>query len=187
MSTRRCGKGKRYRKTYTRRGTRIRGRCIRSQTRKRESTRNKLRRMRTRMTKRFRGYRRNARTLKKCPRGYILRNAYVRYTKRGNHTLVPQSCIKDVGAPGKGPATGPGIGPLRKGELAIFGYMNVTSLSTADRHSALKKAVKEYGSLTVWRKLNAIHIYTRRTSPTSSKIFKEDMNWIKSTFGIKAF
>ncbi len=187
MATRRCGKGTRYRKSYTRRGTRIHGKCIRSQTRQRESTRNKLRRMRTRMTKRFRGYRRNARTLKKCPRGYILRNAYVCYTKRGKHTLVPQSCIKDVGAPGKGLVGGPGIGPLRKGELAVFGYTHVTTLPVSERRSALKKAVKEYGSLTVWRKLNAIHIYTRRTSPTSSKIFKEDMNWIKSTFGIKAF
>jgi hypothetical protein len=46
--------------------------------------------------------------------------------------------------------------------------------------------MQEYGSLTVWRKLNAVYVYTRRTSPSNSRIFKEDMDWIRTTFGIKA-
>jgi hypothetical protein len=60
-------------------------------------------------------------------------------------------------------------------------------MSTGRRHLSLATAVHKYGALTVWRKLNAIYIYTRRTSPISSAIFKADRDWIKSTYGIKAF
>jgi hypothetical protein len=54
------------------------------------------------------------------------------------------------------------------------------------RRSALKKAIGEFGALTVWRKLNAVHVYSRSLAPASSKIFKSDMNWIKATYGLKA-
>jgi hypothetical protein len=101
---------------------------------------------------------------------------------------VPASCIKDVGNPGKGiPSGAPGIGALRKGDLKRFGYGKVTEMSETRRHLALAAAVKAYGSLTVWRKLNAIFIYTRHTSPASSRVFKADRDWIKATWGIKAF
>ena len=81
----------------------------------------------------------------------------------------------------------PGIGPLRSGELAKFGYSHVVSKSKTARHKALSLAVKEFGSLGVWRKLNAVQVYTRRLSPASSKVFKADMDWIRSKYGIKAF
>jgi hypothetical protein len=101
---------------------------------------------------------------------------------------VPEQCIRNVGAPGKGLAGAkPGIGPLRKGELAKFGYSHVVSKTISDRHGALSRAVKKYGSLGVWRKLNAVQVYTRRLSPASSKVFKADMDWIRSKYGIKAF
>jgi hypothetical protein len=93
----------------------------------------------------------------------------------------------DMGAPGKGLDGRPGIGPLRKGELAKYGYVAVSKLGVMERHIALKKAIDEYGSLSVWRKLNAVHIYTRRTSPATSAVLKLDMDWIRSTFGLKAF
>jgi hypothetical protein len=93
-----------------------------------------------------------------------------------------------MGAPGKGIPTGaPGIGPLRKGDLHRFGYTDVAHLSEGRRHLALAAAVKAYGALTVWRKLNAIYVYTRRTSPRSSAIFNADRDWIKTHYGIEAF
>jgi hypothetical protein len=174
-----CGAGMRYRKTYTRKGKRVAGKCIRSQTRYASSP--KVDRTR------LRGFRRSRRALRSCPSGYIKRASYVRYTKKGKHVLVPEQCIRDIGAPGKGLSGGPGIGPLRKGELTKFGYENVVKLSETERHAALTKAVEAYGSLGVWRKLNAVAVYTRRTSPASSKVFKADMDWIRATFGIKAF
>ncbi len=100
---------------------------------------------------------------------------------------MPEQCIRDIGSPGKGYRDGPGIGPLRKGELTKYGYKNVLELSVADRHAALQKAIAEYGSLGVWRKLNAVAVYTKRTLPHISKIFKADMDWIRAKFGIKAF
>ncbi len=130
------------------------------------------------------------RTLKNCPAGYIKRASYVR-SRSGKQTLVPEQCIRNVGAPGKGlrgaTRTNPGIGPLRKGELAKHGYADVVHKSVAERHAALEKAIAEFGSLGVWRKLNAVQVYTRRLSPGASKIFKTDMDWIRGKYGLKAF
>lgn len=188
MATRKCTRGKTFRKSYTRklasgRSIRVKGRCIRSTTvySSRPST-NKTR---------MRGYSLKRRTLKTCPSGYIKRASYVR-SRSGKKTLVPEQCIRNVGAPGKGlnpkgKDASPGIGPLRKGELAKHGYADVVHKSVADRHAALEKAVKEFGSLGVWRKLNAVQVYTRRLSTGASKVFKADMDWIRNKFGLKAF
>jgi len=100
---------------------------------------------------------------------------------------VPAACISDVGAPGKGlPGGQPGIGRLRQGDLAQFGYVNAKALTEGKRHIALAKAVAVYGALSVWRKLNAVYIYTRRTAPASSAVFGADRDWIMSHYGISA-
>jgi hypothetical protein len=139
------------------------------------------------MSSRLRGIRMSRRGVTRCPTGQIVRDPYVRI-RLGKRSFVPASCIKNVGNPGKGIPTGaPGIGALRKGDLTRFGYTDVTSMSEARRHLALAQAVKAYGSLTVWRKLNAIYIYTRNSSPASSRIFKADRDWINAHYGIKAF
>jgi hypothetical protein len=178
MATRKCGKGKTYRKSYTRRGTRVAGRCIRSQTR--YSSRPRVSRVA------LRGVRLSRRALRSCPAGFIKRASYAR-TRRGRKTIVPEQCIRNVGAAGKGLKGGPGIGPLRKGELAKFGYSHVVNMPVEKRHRALTRAVKAFGSLGVWRKLNAVQVYTRRLSPASSKVFKADMDWVRGKYGIKAF
>ena len=144
------------------------------------------------MSRRLQGIRRSARGPSSCPSGTILRNPYVR-ERKGRRTLVAASCIRNVGNPGKGLVTpegqllGPGIGPLRKGDLSRFGYDHVTDISEGRRHLALASAVRAYGSLTVWRKLNALYVYTRNTAPGSSATFKADRDWIKAHYGIKAF
>ena len=79
----------------------------------------------------------------------------------------------------------PGIGKLKKGELAQFGYEKVQELSTVKRHEALRQAIHEFGSLSVWRKLNAVGIYSRFKAPEASRIFFKDRNWVRETFGIK--
>jgi hypothetical protein len=119
---------------------------------------------------------------KRCSRGKILRNPYVRVSKSGKRTLVTASCIPDLGRPGK--RTSPGIGPLHKGELTKFGYSS--SLGVNERRIALKKAVAEYGSLATWRKVNAIYVYTKNTNPTASAKYDADRNWIRETYGLKA-
>jgi hypothetical protein len=120
---------------------------------------------------------------RKCKRGQILRDAYVR-TRKNKRTYVAAGCIKKQGLPGAKGFHGPGsgIGPLRKGDLAKFGYDHVTTMSVVKRHAALALAVRAYGSLTVRRKLNAVYVYTRNTAPASSAIFKADRDWVKAHY-----
>lgn len=141
---------------------------------------------------------------KTCPPGKILRKAYVRrfrtnvrergYTvKRGSQTyraypkksstVVQSACIKDVGLSGKGPQE---IAPLRKGELIKHGY--VYRKSELERHEALRKAIKEFGVLGVYRKLDAVAKLSVRAAPKASVIFKKDRDWVRKRFGpLKAF
>lgn len=141
---------------------------------------------------------------KHCPSGYILRAPYKRGFKsitkksgynihKGNKTiriyptarsvLVKASCIKDRGLSGKGPRSGKGIGTLHKGELSKYGYS--AHGSTEERHTALKKAIHVYGPLSVFRKLDAIAKYTRRTAPEAHRIFKADRAWVQTNFTLK--
>jgi len=85
--------------------------------------------------------------------------------------------------PGKVRATRrcvPGIGPLKKGELKAMGYDATASASV--RHAAIAKAVGAYGRLSTLRKLNAIAVLNKRTSPARAKTFKSDRNWVKKTY-----
>jgi hypothetical protein len=127
---------------------------------------------------------RQTRRSKSCRRGTIPRAGYTRRVARSSRRIyVPASCIPDVGAPGKGLASGePGIGRLREGDLSRFGYDNVTTLSAGQRRLALARAVRTYGALSLFRKLNAVYVYTRRSSPASSRIFKSDRDWVRATY-----
>jgi len=96
----------------------------------------------------------------RCPRGMIMR-------KGGG-------CIKDLGLPGKGPK----LFELRKGTLSQFGYE--ASKSKLARHRALMKAARGGESpLSIFRKLNALMILTKRTNPKLSQLYKEDRDYVK--------
>jgi len=177
-----CPSGKVLRKSYTRKGKRVGASCIRSTSSHKQSSANFKKSVSRRMTLRMKGV---STTRPRCSTGKISRKAYVRVSKTGKRTLVPASCIPDRGRPGK--RSSPGIGPLHKGELTKFGYEKVMSLSVADRHSALAKAVKAYGPLATWRKVNAVYVYTKNTSPALSEKYNADRKWIQQTYGLKAF
>jgi hypothetical protein len=94
--------------------------------------------------------------------------------------------IKDVGLPGKGfKGPGEGIGKLRKGGLSEFGYEDVVSMTELARHRALMRVLREGKEtpLALFRKLNALMVYTRTTAPKSSKVFCADRNWLADKFG----
>jgi hypothetical protein len=139
-----------------------------------------------------------------CPEGYIVRRGYTRkfrpsvkesgftvrrkgtvYTVRpkANTIKVPAACIKNRGLPGKGPKEGEGIGKLRKGELIKYGYQY--RLSDSLRQEALKRAIKRYGALSVFRKLDAVSKLSLRTASDASKIFARDRNWVKNNYTLK--
>lgn len=116
----------------------------------------------------------------------IRRRGYTRkaYTRKSRITVrrsrVPSGLIRDVGAPGKGLKGGPGIGKLQKGLMSTLGY-NVNAKGTT-RHAAVDKAVKKYGKLSTLRKLNAVAVYTRRTSPVKSRKFKSDVKYVQKKY-----
>lgn len=139
-----------------------------------------------------------------CPSGYIKRKGYTRrfrpnvkesgftvrrkgtvYTVRpkANSIYVEAACIKNRGLPGKGPREGEGIGKLRKGELVKYGYQY--RLSDSLRHAGLKRAIKRYGALSVYRKLDAVAKLSLRTAPDAAKIFSMDRDWIRDNYKLK--
>lgn len=112
----------------------------------------------------------------------IRRNAYTRksYTRktgtRVKGSRVRARMIRDVGAPGKWRREhmgAPGIGSLKQGLMRDVGY-DVNAPATT-RRAAVKRAVEKYGRNSTIKKLNAVAVYTRRTSPGKSKKFKADM------------
>jgi len=114
---------------------------------------------------------------KACPPGKVLRRGYVatrkkksflgRLLKRGTMYQVKDTCVA-------------GIGPLKKGDLTSKGYDATASASV--RHAAIAKAVGAYGRLSTLRKLNAIAVLNKNTSPTRAKTFRTDRDWVKKTY-----
>ncbi len=110
-----------------------------------------------------------------CKKGEIRRRAYTRKTGR----RVTARCVRNVGSPGKWRTVhrSAGIGPLKKGRLARFGYNSDADVN--GRHAALKAASRRLGSLAVFRMLGALATYTKRTSPAKSAIFTADRNYVR--------
>lgn len=72
------------------------------------------------------------------------------------------------------------IGPLKKGLLKRTGYSVTAKAKT--RRRAVDVAVRKYGKLSTLRKLNAVAVYTRRTSPVKSRKFKSDVKYIQKKY-----
>jgi len=72
------------------------------------------------------------------------------------------------------------IGPLKKGLMKKIGYS--VSAKAPTRRKAVDRAVKKYGPLSTLRKLNAVAVYTRRTSPVKSRRFKSDVKYIQKKY-----
>jgi hypothetical protein len=205
-SKRGCPTGFHKRTSYTtRKGHRVEPRCVKSQTVYSETRKNYTRRALGKQMARLHKVGRSATRRESCPEGKIERRGYVRkfgqdiiqrgYTvKRASGRVyrvhpekksvyVKPGCIKDRGIPGKlGP--GEGFGPLRKGELKKHGYMYQNSQEA--RHTALKKAIQEFGALGVFRKLDAVAKLSKRTVPRASTVFKDDRDWIRRHYKLKA-
>ena len=186
-----CPEGQIQRKSYTRKsGTPVKSACVRK-TIKNSKTQNK--RLNTILGPK-----------KVCKEGEISRAAYIRtftnsvrqkgYTRKtksgkqitvypkATSTVVPSTCIKDLGKPGKLPEGAPQIGPLRKGEMKKYGYGY--KLPERERRIALKKAIHDKGALNIYRKLDAIDKLSERTNPRASGIFRKDKNWIRSVYSV---
>jgi hypothetical protein len=119
--------------------------------------------------------------VKGCPPGMEKRKGYVRraFVRKSGSPVhgskVGASCVPDRGAKGRAwklKNKTLGIGPLKKGELKVFGYSS--KKSEAVRHASIRKAASAYGALPVERKLNALAVYNSKRSPVLSNMFKQD-------------
>jgi len=69
--------------------------------------------------------------------------------------------------------------PLKRGTLSKFGY--AARDSEQKRHAALKKAVAKHGWLRVFRKLNAVMVYSKNKE-SLYKTFLSDRNWVRDQY-----
>jgi len=81
--------------------------------------------------------------------------------------------VKDVGAVGRGKK----LFAVKKGKLTRFGYH--AGLSASERRSALRKADKAYGSVRLWRMLNAQVLFRKRLGDGSRGAFLADRDWVR--------
>ncbi len=107
------------------------------------------------------------------PKGKIFRKGFSFKRKDGTLVKVPGKYIIDRGMPGKGPKL---IPKLKKGMLSRIGY-NVNN-GDVSRHRALNKGVEEYSKNTMIKRLNAVSIFLKNTSPKKSEIFRKDTRWL---------
>ena len=181
-----CKEGDILRKSHSRKGKRITAKCIRKVTPYPERYGDFQKAQLIKMSRRLRGLTKKARgNTRLCKKGEILRKAYVRYSKSGKQKLVKGSCITKRGLSNR--TTIKKIGPLRQGDLKQYGYQQIHILSVKKRHQALAKAVNQYGSLSVWKKLNVLYVFNKHTNPKLSELYNKDKAWIKGTYGLKAF
>tara|TARA_B100000925_G_scaffold203351_1_gene154331 strand:+ start:43 stop:297 length:255 start_codon:yes stop_codon:yes gene_type:complete len=66
-----------------------------------------------------------------------------------------------------------------KGDLTKYGYKNVRKLSRKKRHESLDKAVKQYGRVTVIRKLGAIRALHYNKDRQLSNKFYSDLKYVQ--------
>lgn len=130
-----------------------------------------------------------------CPEGYTRRRGYTRkyhtnlqksgftvrrkgklYTvhPKGTSIAVSTTCVKVRSRKNTR------IGKLRKGDLIKYGYQY--RLSDGLRHLALNKAIKVYGALSVYRKLDAVAKLSVRAAPDAHTIFVKDREWVHQMF-----
>jgi hypothetical protein len=202
-----CPDGFHKRSSYTsKKGHRVPPRCVKAQTVYRESRRNYSRRVLRRQEERLEHAHKPATSKLRCPPGKAIRHGYVRRfgktVMRKGYTVkkasgkeyhikpaqksvyVKPACVKDKGDPKvKAPSPGDRIGPLRRGELKKHGYIYLKHRE--ERHNALKKAIKEFGPLGVFRKLDIVAKLSKHSAPEASRVFKADRDWLRNHYELR--
>jgi len=99
------------------------------------------------------------------------------YTRRisGGVVRVKSTTIRNRGLPGRGPYTLP---PLSPGKL--YGY--TVSANTPNRYKSLTFAMKSNSPLAVFRRLQILARYLKRTSPTARSTVLRNAAWVRTKF-----
>ena len=203
-----CPDGFHKRISYTSKlGHRVPPRCVKSTTVYKESHKNFTRRVLAKQESRLKAIGKPGSLTRKCPPGMVERHGYVRrfgktilkkgytvkrasgdpyriYPERSSVYVKP-TCVKERGLHrSKKLSPGEGFGAIRRGELKKYGY--VYNEPDHVRHEALNKAVKEFGALGVFHKLDAIAKLSKRTVPQASSVFRSDIRWLAAHYKLKA-
>lgn len=128
----------------------------------------------------------------KCPKGTIERVGYSAKRKSTGKTYnVAPTCIEDVGLPGKTPESKV-IRVTSDFEMGKYGYKNIKSMKSDDRHKAIEKAIKgemnlksideHAAAVKVMRHINYYAVLNRNTNKTTSQLMERDRNWIMKKY-----
>lgn len=99
------------------------------------------------------------------------------YTRRisGGTVRVKSSRIRNRGLSGKGPYILPVLTPGK-----LYGY--TVSAPTTIRYIALKTAMNKNSPLAVFRRLQVLARYLKRTSPTATRTILSNAAWVRTKF-----
>jgi len=112
-------------------------------------------------------------SVKSCPRGAVSRKSFVR--KSG--VKVKATCVKSKSLRSKGKKPQVYLPKLKQGALTKHGYS--VRESSKMRHAAIKKALKEFTPGELVKKLNAVRVLSKNTSPENSAIYAKDIKYIE--------
>jgi hypothetical protein len=66
---------------------------------------------------------------------------------------------------------------VTKGKLRKYGY--AIRHSAENRRRSLRRAAKEYGPLSVFKKLNVLVTFNKNVNPSLASDFRRDRDWVK--------
>ena len=178
-----CKNGFIKRKSYTRKGTHVKSKCIRS-TSKSGVKRSSIDKKKIKKEEKEHKIAREKFGTPDCKNKEIIKEGYYRnsYRKKTGSKVkgkwIEPTCVKSrVGSSSKGKK----LFVLEKGELGQYGYDDIKHISKMDRHKSLKKALKDIPALSIMRKLNALATLNKNQDIDAHNIFIEDRDWIKTT------
>ena len=118
----------------------------------------------------------------KCKSSETLRKGYT----RKNGTIVKQKCIKKR-SPNKVKKSiikkfKPMILSLKKGQLKKYGYKNIKTLGVRKRRQSLAKAINNYGTKNVFRKLGVVKTLHKNKNVSLANKYLNNMVWLRKKF-----
>lgn len=116
---------------------------------------------------------------KQCRIGSISRRAYVvRSKKRGSYKVKASCVYSPKSNRSRGRKSRRVLPKLKSGSLSKYGFH--VNASPKVRKLALRKAEKKYGKSTVIKKLNAVRVLTKNTSPKTSRVYESSIKYLQT-------
>ena len=109
-----------------------------------------------------------------CPKGSISRKSF----KKKSGSRLKATCVKSKNLRAKAMSPLVYLPTLKTGSLSKYGYSVLNT--PRSRHIALKKAASTYGTNKLVKKLNAVRVLTRNTSPKNYIRYTDDIYYVQN-------